>query len=101
MGTASYVCVGTQRGLEETFGSVAHGAGRVMSRTSATKQRRGEEVKKALEEKGEFVRGASAEGLAEEAPEAHKDIDEVALSVELSGIGKKVSRHIPLAVMKG
>ena len=101
MGTASYVCVGTQRGLEETFGSVAHGAGRVMSRTSATKQRRGEEVKKALEEKGEFVRGASAEGLAEEAPEAYKDIDEVALSIELSGIGKKVSRHVPLAVMKG
>jgi len=101
MGTASYVLVGTEKGLEESFASVCHGAGRVMSRHEAMRRKRGEQVKKDLEAKGEVIRGKSMSGLAEEMPEAYKDIDQVIESVVLSGIGKKVSRHLPLAVMKG
>ncbi len=101
MGTPSYVVVGTEKGLEETFASVAHGAGRVMSRHAAMRRKRGEQVKRELEEKGQVVKGTSWSGLAEEMPEAYKDIDEVVKSIEVSGIGKKVSRHIPLGVMKG
>ncbi|MDD5148533.1 MAG: RtcB family protein [Candidatus ainarchaeum sp.] len=101
MGTPSYVLVGTETALKETFASVCHGAGRSMSRHSAMKLKRGEQVKKDLELKGQIVKGASWAGLAEEAPEAYKDIDEVIASVEISGIGKKISKHSPLAVMKG
>lgn len=101
MGTSSYVLVGTETGLKESFASVCHGAGRVMSRHEAMRRKTGNQVKKELEAKGEVIRGKSLSGLAEEMPEAYKDIDEVIASVELSGIGKKVSRHKPLAVMKG
>lgn len=101
MGRASYVCVGTEKGLEETFGSVAHGAGRIMSRNEAIRRKKGQDVKRELEAKGEVIRAASWEGLAEEASSAYKDIDEVVESVVLSGIGKKVSRHVPLGVVKG
>jgi len=101
MGTASYVLVGTEFGLQETFASVCHGAGRAMSRMGAMKMKKGQQVKKELEAKGEIIKGASWEGLAEEAPEAYKDIDEVIKSIELSGIGKKVAKMVPLAVMKG
>ncbi|MBN1940596.1 MAG: RtcB family protein [Candidatus Diapherotrites archaeon] len=101
MGTPSYVLVGTETGLKESFASVCHGAGRVMSRHAAMKLKRGEQVKKELEAKGEVIKGASYAGLAEEMPEAYKDIDEVIKSVELSGIGRKITKHVPLAVMKG
>ncbi len=101
MGTSSYVLIGTDTGLRETFGSVAHGAGRVMSRHEAMRRKRGERVKKELEAKGELIRGASLSGLAEEMPEAYKDVDEVIESVEKAGLGKRVSKHVPLAVMKG
>jgi tRNA-splicing ligase RtcB len=101
MGTPSYVLVGTETGLKEAFGSVCHGAGRVMSRTSATKGKRGEDVKRELEARGQVVRGVSWSGLAEEAPEAYKDIDEVVKSVELAGIGKIVAKMAPMGVMKG
>jgi len=101
MGTASYVLVGTEKGLEESFASVCHGAGRVMSRHAAMRMKRGEQVKKELEAKGEVIKGASYSGLAEEMPEAYKDIDEVIRSVEISGIGKKVAKMVPLGVMKG
>ena len=101
MGTSSYVMVGTETGLKETFGSVAHGAGRTMSRHEAMRRKSGGQVKKELEEKGEVIRGKSLAGLAEEMPEAYKDINEVIASIEASSIGKKVSRHMPLAVMKG
>jgi tRNA-splicing ligase RtcB len=101
MGTASYVVVGTEQGLKESFASVCHGAGRVMSRTAAMKGKRGEQVKRELEAKGEVVKGASWAGLAEEAPEAYKDIDEVIKSIELAGIGLKVAKMVPLGVMKG
>ena len=101
MGTASYVLVGTETGLKESFASVCHGAGRTMSRHEAMRRKRGEQVKKELEAKGEVIRGKSWAGLAEEMPEAYKDIDEVIESVVLSGIGKKITKHAPLAVMKG
>jgi tRNA-splicing ligase RtcB len=101
MGTASFVMVGTETGLEETFGSVAHGAGRTMSRHEAMRHKRGEQVKRELEAKGELVKGASWGGLAEEMPEAYKDIDEVVKSLEVAGLGRIVSRHVPIAVMKG
>jgi tRNA-splicing ligase RtcB len=101
MGTPSYVLVGTETALNETFASVCHGAGRAMSRHSAMQQKRGEQVKKDLELKGQIVKGASWAGLAEEAPEAYKDIDEVIASVELSGIGRKITKNLPMAVMKG
>ena len=65
------------------------------------RKKSGGQVKRELEARGEVVKGKSEAGLAEEMPEAYKDIDEVIESVVLSGIGKKVSRHLPLAVMKG
>ena len=101
MGTASYVLVGTQKGMEETFGSVCHGAGRVMSRSAAKRKFRGDEVKKRLEQKGEVIRAAQMKVLAEEVPEAYKDIDEVIKSVEVTGISKAVARVVPLGVAKG
>jgi len=101
MGTASYVLVGKAKGLKETFASVCHGAGRKMSRHEAMKRKTGQQVKKDLEAKGKIVKGKSMHGLAEEMPEAYKDIDEVIESVTLSGLAEKVSMHKPLAVMKG
>jgi tRNA-splicing ligase RtcB len=101
MGTPSYVLVGTETGLQDAFGSVCHGAGRVMSRTSAMRGKRGDQVQRELEAKGQVVRGASLSGLAEEAPEAYKDIDEVVNSVQLAGIGKIVAKMVPMGVMKG
>ncbi len=101
MGTASYVLIGTERAMEETFGSTCHGAGRVMSRSGAKRKFSGEEVKRRLEQRGEVIRATSPKVLAEEVPEAYKDIDEVIKSVELSGLSEKVARLIPLGVVKG
>jgi len=101
MGTASYVLVGTQRAMEESFGSVCHGAGRVMSRQAAKKKIRGSELKERLEAQGIQVRAGSMAGLAEEAPEAYKDVDRVVEVVHRAGLARKVARLRPLAVMKG
>ena len=101
MGTASYVLIGTEKGMEETFGSVCHGAGRVMSRAAAKRKFRGDDVRRNLEAKGEFVRAASPKVLAEEVSDAYKDIDEVIRSVELAGISKVVARVTPMGVAKG
>ena len=101
MGTASYVLVGTDTALEETFGSVCHGAGRVLSRTKARRVHPGEDVLKKLEAQGKAVRAVSLKVLAEEAPDAYKDVDEVIKSVEVAGIARRVARMIPLGVVKG
>ncbi|MBU2100999.1 RtcB family protein, partial [Candidatus Micrarchaeota archaeon] len=101
MGTASWIVVGTEKGLEETFGSVAHGAGRVMSRAKAIRTKRGEQVQKEMELAGRFVKARSPKTLSEEMPEAYKDVDEVIRSLELSGIAKKVARLVPIGVIKG
>jgi len=101
MGTASYVLVGTDRAMEETFGTSCHGAGRVMSRAAARKKIRGETLRRDLEARGIRVRASSMAGLAEEAPDAYKDIDAVVKVVDGAGLARKVARMRPLGVMKG
>jgi tRNA-splicing ligase RtcB len=101
MGTASYILVGTEKTMEETFGSSCHGAGRVMSRHAAIKRYYGENVKKTLESKGEVIRSTHPKILAEESPDAYKDVDEVVKTVDLVGISKKIARVVPLGVAKG
>ena len=101
MGTSSYVLVGTKKAEELSWGSTAHGAGRVESRSQALRELRGEEIKKQLNEKGIEVQAGSWKGLAEEAPQVYKDIDEVVRVSDSVGIGKIVARVIPMAVMKG
>ena len=100
MGTASYLMVGTKKAEEISFGSTAHGAGRVMSRHEAIRNYRGEQVKKDLETKGIIVKGPW-KGLAEETWQAYKDIDEVVKTSHKLGIGNLVARLVPVAVMKG
>ena len=101
MGTASYLLVGTKKAEEVSFGSTAHGAGRLMSRHAAMRLQRGEDVVKDLAKKGITIKGASWKGLAEEAPQAYKDIDEVVRVSDSLGLAKKVVRLIPVEVMKG
>jgi len=101
MGTASYVLVGTERAMEETFGACCHGAGRVMSRSAAKRKIRGDRLREELRAQGIYVRAGSMPGLAEEAPEAYKDIERVVNVVHELGIARKVARLRPLAVMKG
>ncbi|MCR4327800.1 MAG: RtcB family protein [Nanoarchaeota archaeon] len=101
MGTASYVLVGQKKSEEITFGSTVHGAGRVMSRSLAMKNISGSKIKKDLEGLGIKVGSGSEKGLAQEAPEVYKDIDEVVKIVDELGISKKVARMKPLVVIKG
>jgi tRNA-splicing ligase RtcB len=101
MGTASYVLVGTKKAEELTFGSTAHGAGRVKSRTASMKFQSGESVQKNLEKKGILVESGSVRGLAEEAPESYKNIDEVVKASHEAGIGNLVVKLKPLLVVKG
>lgn len=101
MATASYVLIGTTESAKETFGSSCHGAGRRMSRHSAKSKVRGSELKAKMEEEGIHVAAGSFSGLAEEAPFAYKDVDEVVDIVHRANIAKKVARLRPVAVMKG
>jgi tRNA-splicing ligase RtcB len=101
MGTASWVLVGTQASMERSFGSSCHGAGRVMSREKAKKQVRGDKLRQDLEAAGIAVRAGSMGGLAEEAPQAYKDVDEVVEAVIGAQIARKVARLRPVAVVKG
>ena len=101
MGTASYVCAGTQRALEETFGSSAHGAGRVMSRSQAKKRARGRGLQRELEDRGVYVRSTGHDTLAEEMPEAYKDVDQVVEAISGAGLVRKVARFRPIGVVKG
>jgi tRNA-splicing ligase RtcB len=101
MGTASYVLVGTKEAMKASFGSTCHGAGRVLSRSAAKKRIRGDKLKAELEAKGIQVRAGSMPGLAEEAPDAYKDIERVVDVVHRAGLARKVAKLRPLAVMKG
>jgi tRNA-splicing ligase RtcB len=101
MGTASYVLAGTQKAMDETFGSTCHGAGRVLSRKAATKKSKGRAINRELEERGILVRWTGRTTLAEEMPEAYKDINQVVDAVHGAGISKKIARLRPLAVVKG
>jgi tRNA-splicing ligase RtcB len=101
MGTCSYVLVGTERAMEETFGSSCHGAGRAMSRHAAKKSISAEQLINELKEKGIHVRGASKSGLTEEKPDAYKDVSQVVEVVHNAGIAKKVAKLVPIGVIKG
>jgi tRNA-splicing ligase RtcB len=101
MGTASYVLVGTERAMEETFGSCCHGAGRAMSRTQAKRETSAEALMRDMKGMGIHVRCGSRAGLTEEKPEAYKDVGRVVDVVHNAGLARKVARLVPLAVMKG
>lgn len=101
MGTASYVLIGTTEAMRQTFGSTCHGAGRVMSRARAKKIVRGTALREQLKSRGILICAGSLSGLAEEAPLAYKDVSRVVEVVHESGIGRKIARLEPLAVIKG
>lgn len=101
MGTASYVLAGTKKAEEISFGSTAHGAGRVMSRHEAIRNFKGEQIKSDLASKGIIIKGGSNRSIAEETYQAYKDVDEVVRVSHAAGIGKLVYRVVPVAVMKG
>ena len=101
MGTASYILAGTEKGMELSFGSCCHGAGRAMSRKQATKRWHGKDVVKHLAQKGILIRGASLRGVAEEAPGAYKDVTAVVDATERAGLACKIARLEPLICVKG
>jgi tRNA-splicing ligase RtcB len=101
MGRASFVLVGKERGMRETFGSTCHGAGRLMSRHQAIKKARGRVIWREMEDKGIIVRATGRSTLAEEMPEAYKDVSNVVDVVHNAGLSKKVARLRPLGVIKG
>jgi tRNA-splicing ligase RtcB (3'-phosphate/5'-hydroxy nucleic acid ligase) len=101
MGTGSYVLVGQQKAMEETFGSACHGAGRVMSRTQATKTARGRSIARELSDKGVLVMASSKETLSEEMPEAYKNLNDVVQVMHEARIASKVARLKALSCIKG
>jgi tRNA-splicing ligase RtcB len=101
MGTASYLLVGTERAMAETWGSTCHGAGRVMSRKGAIRKAAGRSIKKELAARGITVRSEGRSTLAEEMPDAYKDVDAVVNVMQRAGITRKVARMEPIGVIKG
>ena len=101
MGTCSYILHGTSLGMEDTFGSAIHGAGRNMSRNEAKRTWKGTDVVKDLQKKGIIIKGHSFAGVAEEAPGAYKEVNSVVDVMDLSGVAKKVVKLKPLISIKG
>jgi tRNA-splicing ligase RtcB len=109
MGTASYVLVGTDKAMTESFGSTCHGAGRAMGRRAATRRFRGKDIQRSLEQSGKIIKSHSAikpsrrdkDLLAEEAPKAYKDVHMVIDAVHGAGISLKVTRQSPMGTVKG
>jgi len=101
MGSCSYVLAGMEQAMQLSFGSVCHGAGRLMSRSQALKQVKGGQLREELAEYGVEVRAASLRGLAEEAPCAYKDVSMVAGVCESAGLARKVAKMRPRGVIKG
>jgi tRNA-splicing ligase RtcB len=101
MGRYSFVLLGTDRAMKQTFGSTCHGAGRLLSRKAAVKKARGRQIYKELEAKGVLVRASSYGTMAEEMPEAYKNVEDVVDAVHGAGISKKVAKLRPLGVIKG
>ena len=101
MGTHSYVLVGTDLAMKETFGSCCHGAGRSKSRTQAKRETTPEQLLQELKQKGILVKGQTRSGLTEEKPDAYKDVGEVVNVVHNAGIARKVAKSRPIAVMRG
>ena len=101
MGRNSYVLIGTQAAMDETFGSCCHGAGRVMSRSEAVRQAAGRSIEQELERQGIIVMGRGRKGVAEEQPAAYKDVNDVVSVVHHAGLARRVARMRPLGVIKG
>ncbi len=101
MGTASYVLVGAEGAMQESFGTTCHGAGRVMSRTSAKKSPFAHNARQHLEDLGIIVRAETRDGITEEIPEAYKDVDAVIDVVHNAGLARRVARLKPMGVIKG
>jgi tRNA-splicing ligase RtcB len=101
MGTASFILVGTEQGMAETFGSAVHGAGRFKSRKQALKQYRGDRVIDDLGERGILIRVHSRRGAAEEAPGAYKDVEKVVAIMEGAGVSRRIVRLRPMVCVKG
>jgi tRNA-splicing ligase RtcB len=101
MGTSSFVLAGRAGSMERSFGTTCHGAGRRLSRTAVSKMIEGGELRRRLERQGVAVRAASRRGLAEEAPEAYKDVERVVEVVERAGLAGRVARLRPIGVIKG
>ncbi|MHA1859038.1 MAG: RtcB family protein, partial [Candidatus Thorarchaeota archaeon] len=101
MGTASYILVGNERAMDLSFGSTAHGAGRFMSRRKAKSIFHGREIQRKLAGEGIIVKSPKAVGIAEEAPGAYKDVDEVVRVSDAVGIATKVVKLRPIGVIKG
>lgn len=101
MGRCSYLLTGTAKAMSDSFGSACHGAGRVMSRTQAIKSARGRSVLRELAERGILVRAENSETIAEEMPEAYKNVTQVVDAVAGAGLARKVARLKPLGVIKG
>jgi tRNA-splicing ligase RtcB len=101
MGRASWVLAGQPGSMERTFGTTCHGAGRAMSRTAAVKAAAGRRIDKELEARGVIARAQSRKGLAEEQPNAYKNVDDVVDVVHAAGLSHKVARMRPVGVIKG
>jgi len=101
MGTSSYILIGTERGMSETFGSAVHGAGRKKSRKQALREYRGENIIEEMGGRGILIKVHSRKGAAEEAPGAYKDVDSVVSIMEGAGVNSRVVRLKPLICIKG
>ena len=101
MGRYSYICVGTQEAMTETWGSTCHGAGRVQSRHAAKRMLQGVDIAQRLAERGIYVRAQNRGLLAEEASEAYKDVAQVVDVLHEAGIADRVARMRPIGVIKG
>jgi len=101
MGRCSFVAVGTEKAMEESFGSTCHGAGRMMSRGAARRSLRGSDIVRDLAERGIVVKAGDIPSLAEEASEAYKDVTQVVEAVQQAGISRKVAMATPLGIIKG
>ena len=101
MGTSSYILAGAEGAMRQSFGSTCHGAGRLLSRTQATRMAKGREIGRELQDKGIFVQSRGKRTLKEEMPEAYKDISRVVEAVHDADLARKVARLRPLGVIKG
>lgn len=101
MGTASWILLGSSGSMDLTFGSTAHGAGRMMSRSKARRNYTESEVKRSLNQKGIFIKSLTRDGIVEETPQAYKDVDAVVEVSHRLGIATKVAKLVPIGVIKG
>ena len=101
MGTGSWILLGKEDSMNRSFGSTAHGAGRMMSRSKARRTFTEDQVKKSLKDKGIFIKSLTRDGVVEETPEAYKNVDSVVNVSHELGIATKVAKLVPIGVIKG